>query len=182
MLDDLTNITFRFYSVNKAKWESIIYSASDLAEAIRAMPDDTPGNDLKATALHEAQEFLENAFYNIVVTMDCICIASDCEFFDKLLPAMVQDEQCLYAEHKDAWKWGTDYPATWGTIDKTSIKAMESELYRLVNMPAIELSNNVKSVEGVLALYCAFRDFEVGDNDVIVWHGVYEEPDDPWDC
>ena len=171
MLDDLTNITFRFYSVNKAKWESIIYSAADLAEAIRAMPDDTPGNDLKATALHEAQEFLENAFYNIA-TPDCICITSDCEFFDKLLPAMVQDEQCLHAEHKDAWKRGTDYPATWCTIDKTSIKSMESELCRLVNMPAIELCNNVKSVEGVLALYCEFRAFEVRDEDVIVWHGV----------
>lgn len=181
MLKDLENITFRFYAVDKSKWEEIIYNAADLMEAIRNLPDDKEGTDYKATALHEATQLLEASFFNIVEPPNCICIGEDCEFFDKFLPHMKQDEQCLKAEHA-GWAWGTDYPMSWGIIDMQRMIDIMSELFILVSTPADKLSKQVKSVDYVVNLYNMLSQFHVKDDQIIVWYAVYEEPDNPWDC
>lgn len=151
-------------------------------EAIRSMPDDKEGTDYKATALHSAAELIETSFFNIIKISECICIGEDCEFFDKFLPHMQQDEQCLIAEHT-GWAWGTDYPMSWGTIDTERIMDIHSELSKMITeQTAAELSSQVKSVDYILHLYDSVKSLDVKDNQVVVWYGVYEEPDDPWDC
>lgn len=182
MLKDLTNITFRFYAVDKSKWSALIYNAADLMESIRSIPDDKEGTDYKATALHNAVELIETSFFNIIKISECICIGEDCEFFDRFLPHMQQDEQCLIAEHT-GWAWGTDYPMSWGTIDTGRIMDIHSELSNLITTcSAKTLSGKVKSVDYTLKLYDTLSNFGIRDDQVIVWQGVYEEPDDPWDC
>jgi hypothetical protein len=44
-------------------------------------------------------------------------------------------------------------------------------------MPADELSNKVKSVDYVLSVYKSMKSVSVGESDIIVFQGIYEEDD-----
>lgn len=182
MLEDIENKAFLFYAVDRSKWVEIIYSAADLMEAIRALPDDKEGTDRKATALHEASELLSASFFNIVDRVNCISIGGDCEFFDKFLPHMKQDEECLKAEHA-GWAWITDNPLSFGTIDMQSLTDIKETLATLLSMPADELAKQVKSVDYVVRLYDMMSKFRVKEGQIIVWYTVDEDDswDDPWD-
>lgn len=182
MLEDIENKAFLFYAVDKSKWVNIIYSAADLMEAIRALPDDKEGTDRKATALHEASELLSASFFNIVDRSNYINIDGSDEFFDKFLPRMKQDEECLKAEHA-GWDCILDYPSSFGTIDMQSLTDIKESLATLLSMPADELAKQVKSVDYVVRLYDMISKFRVKEDQIIVWYTASEDESwyDPWD-
>lgn len=178
MLKDLNNITFRFLVVNKDTWTELLYGVEDIISTARMLPKDPPGTDTKATILYHCQELLGTILYTIAKEPHSSpCIGSESELFYLFEDKFEQDDLALKVEHpeSEAWAWGTDYPCCWGTVSKASWAQITDTLGQLISMPAEELSNKVKSVDYVLSMYKSMMSVTVGDGDVIVFQGIYEE-------
>lgn len=180
MLKDLNNITFRFLVVDKNTWTELLYGVEDIISTARMLPKDPPGTDTKATILYHCQELLSDILYTVAKEpYTAPCIGSESELFYLFEDKFEQDEIALKVEHpeSEAWSWGTDYPCCWGTISKSSWTQITDTLRQLISMPAEELSNKVKSVDYTLSMYKSMKNVSIGESDIIVFHGVYEEDD-----
>lgn len=180
MLKHLDNITFRFLVVDKNTWIEILHNVEDIISTTRLLPKDPPNTDNKATILYHCQELLSTILYTVAKEPHTApCIGSESELFYLFEDKFEQDELDLKVEHSDeeAWAWGLDYPCCWGTVSKESWTQITDTLGQLVSMSAEELSDKVKSVDYVLSTYKSMKNVSVGDSEIIVFQGVYEEDD-----
>lgn len=180
MLKDLDNITFRFLVVDKRTWTELLHGVEDIISTTRMLPKDPPDTDTKSTILYHCQELLGTILYTVAKEpYTAPCIGSESELFYLFEDKLEQDELALKVEHpeSEAWAWGIDYPCCWGTISKSSWTQITDTLGQLVSMSAEELSDKVKSVDYVLSVYKSMKNVSVGESDIIVFQGIYEEED-----
>jgi hypothetical protein len=182
MLTDLSNVTFRFFAVNKSKWNEIVYNAEDLINNVKALPKDSQGTgDTRSDILYHCYELLDASLYGIMNggCDNCVCLGSENCLFPLFEKCITQDEVHLAVEHscEDSWSWNLDVPRMYGIADKDQWESIRNKLAEMVALPAVKLNEQTESVENVLRLYKDMEAFTVNKDDVILVHGMYEEPE-----
>lgn len=180
MLTDLENVTLSFFAVNKRDWEENIYNAEDLITAIKRL---LPEGDTRNTLMEHAQEWLSATVYVLAKGghLNRVAIGEENQFFSLFKQNLKQDEVYLNVEHsvEDAWRWNTDLPRMYGTIDTDAWESIVKKLHDTLNKSAIELDDEIDSIDTTLTLYRLMQRFKVEQDEIIIFEGVYEEPDTP---